>query len=214
MKIYYRNSNLIGRWLHLYVLNKVNTYNVFQVQQLFTYRESTKHSQRNTDCIDFDKILEHVGGWGIFQWKLTGILVLTTFVMSYVSFSPILYMYTPDHWCNIPQNYSDLLQISNQTNLEILEEIMIPIDKVTLKKSQCFMYDPNSIDDATTSANRSQWQTIKCMHGWQYNFTGYYASISTKVSFKLGFLQIGLGYNIHLDTYLTSWLWDNNFLQL
>ena len=170
------------------MLKKVNTYNVLQVQQLFTYRESTKHSQRNTDCIDFDKILEHVGGWGIFQWKLTGILVLTTFVMSYVSFSPILYMYTPDHWCNIPQNYSDLLQISNQTDLE---EIMIPMDKVTLKKSQCFMYDPDSIGDGISS-NRSQWQTIKCMHGWQYNFTGYYTSISTKVSFKPGFLKKGL----------------------
>ena len=144
-------------------------------------------SKRKT--IDFDEILEHVGGWGIFQWKLTGVLMITTFVLSYVAFSPILYMYTPDHWCNIPQNYSDLLQISNQTNLEILEEIMIPIDKVTLKKSQCFMYDPNSIDDATTSANRSQWQTIKCMHGWQYNFTGYYTSISTKVSVKPGLLH-------------------------
>jgi len=85
-------------------------------------------------------------------------------------------MYTPDHWCNIPQNYSDLLQISNQTDLE---EIMIPIDKVTLKKSQCFMYNPDSIGDGISS-NSSQWQTIKCMHGWQYNFTGYYTSISTK----------------------------------
>ena len=71
-------------------------------------------------------------------------------------------MYTPDHWCNIPQNYSDLFQISNHTNLE---EIMIPTDKVTLKKSQCFMYDPNSIDDAIT-ANRSHWQTTRCIHGW------------------------------------------------
>ena len=138
-----------------------------------------------TDNTDFDEILDHVGGWGIFQKKLTGILMLATFVLSYVSHSPILYMYTPDHWCNIPQNYSDLLQISNQTDFE---EIMIPMDKVTLKKSQCFMYDPDSIGDGI-SANRSQWQTIKCMHGWQYNFTGYYSSISTKVSVKPGLLH-------------------------
>ena len=106
--------------------------------------------------------------------------MLTTFVMSYVLFSPILYIYTPDHWCNIPQNYSDLLQISNHTDLE---EIMIPMDKVTLKKSQCFMYDPNSIDDAISN-NKSQRKITKCIHGWQYNFTGYYTSISTKVIFK------------------------------
>ena len=84
-----------------------------------------------TDNTDFDEILDHVGGWGIFQKKLTGILMLATFVLSYVSHSPILYMYTPDHWCNIPQNYSDLFEISNQTDLE---EILIPTDKVTLKK--------------------------------------------------------------------------------
>ena len=69
-----------------------------------------------------------------------------------------------------------------------IKPIMIPMDKVTLKKSQCFMYDPDSIGDGI-SANRSQWQTIKCMHGWQYNFTGYYTSISTKVSVKPGLLH-------------------------
>ena len=150
-----------------------------KIHQLFICRQSTKHLKSNTDSIDFEEILEHVGGWGIFQKKLTGILMLATFVLSYVSHSPILYMYTPDHWCNIPQNYSDLLQISNQTDLE---EIMIPTDKVTLKKSQCYMYDPDSIDDVI-STNRSK--TKKCIHGWQYNFTGYYTSISTKVCFSL-----------------------------
>ena len=156
------------------------------MHHLFSYRESTKHLKINTDSIDFDEILEHVGGWGIFQKKLTGILMLATFVWSYVSHSPILYMYAPDHWCNIPQNYSDLFQISNHTDLE---EIMIPTDKVTLKKSQCFMYDPDSIDDVI-SVNRSQWQTTKCIHGWQYNFTGYYTSISTKVPLFLMLLYL------------------------
>ena len=156
----------------------------YSLKSIFFRGSGPKRSRRNTlvtDNTDFDEILDHVGGWGIFQKKLTGILMLATFVLSYVSHSPILYMYTPDHWCNIPQNYSDLLQISNQTDFE---EIMIPMDKVTLKKSQCFMYDPNSIDDAI-SANRSQWQTTKCIHGWQYNFTGYYTSISTKVPLSL-----------------------------
>ena len=174
--------NQVSSLDHFVVQNSVSK----KIYQLFIYRESTKHLKGNTDSIDFDEILEHVGGWGIFQKKLTGILMIATFLLSYVSYSPILYMYTPDHWCNIPQNYSDLLQISNQTDLE---EIMIPTDKVTLKKSQCFMYDPNSIDDAIF-ANRSQWQTTKCIHGWQYNFTGYYTSISTKVPLFLMLLYL------------------------
>ena len=55
------------------------------------------------------------------------------------------------------------------------------------------MYDPNSIDDAI-SGNRSQWETTKCIHGWQYNFTGYYTSISTKVPLSLMLLYCVVGH--------------------
>ena len=126
---------------------------------------------------DFDEILEHVGGWGVFQWKLLGVLMFSTFVLSYVAYSPILFIYTPDHWCHIPQNYTEILQISNKTDLK---DLMIPIDENTMEKSKCYMYDPDSIRESFE--NKSNWDTIKCMHGWQYNFTGYFTSISTDVS--------------------------------
>ena len=86
-------------------------------------------------------------------------------------------MYTPDHWCNIPQNYSDILGFSNQT---VLHELLIPIDENDMKRSQCLMYDPESINESPE--NKSKWQTIKCLHGWQYNFTGYFRSITTQVN--------------------------------
>ena len=113
----------------------------------------------------------------MFQWKLLLVLMFSTFVMSYTGYSQILYMYTPDHWCRIPENYSEIYQISNnQTNID---DIMIPIDEDTMKRSQCFMYDPNSIDEI--SGNRSNWSQIKCIHGWNYNLTGLFISITTQV---------------------------------
>ena len=127
--------------------------------------------------IDFDEILDHVGGWGIFQWKLLSVLMFSTFVMSYTGYSQILYMYTPDHWCNIPENYSQILQTEN--NETDIYELMIPIDEETMKRSQCFMFDPNSLDEI--SGNKSNWSQIKCIHGWQYNDTGLFTSITMQV---------------------------------
>ena len=118
---------------------------------------------------DFDEILEHVGGWNVFQWKLLVVLIFTTYIHAFVDYSPILYMYTPNHWCHVPENYSDEIQ-----------DILIPIDKTTRTKSQCLMYDPDSIENITH--DKSKWKTIKCTHGWQYNLTGYFTSITTKVN--------------------------------
>ena len=78
-------------------------------------------------------------------------------------------MYTPNHWCHVPENYSNEIQ-----------DILIPIDKTTQKKSQCLMYDPDSIENITH--DKSKWKIIKCTHGWQYNLTGYFTSITTKVN--------------------------------
>ena len=133
-----------------------------------------------TDNIDFDEFLEHVGGWGVFQWKLLGVLMFSTFVLSYVGYSPILYLSTPDHWCKIPKNYTEILQISEKIDLI---DLMIPVDESTMEKSKCYMYDPDSISDSF--GNKSNWNKIKCVHGWHYNFTGYFTSISTDVS-KVG----------------------------
>ena len=102
---------------------------------------------------------------------------MSTFILSYVGYSQILYLYTPDHWCKIPQNYSDILNIDPADILDFI----IPIDEKTMQRSQCYMFDPKSIGDSSISSNKSNWKTVKCMHGWEYNFTGYFTSISTQV---------------------------------
>ena len=52
---------------------------------------------------DFDDILEHVGGWGPFQYFSTLVFFLFNIFLGYVYLSPILTVYTPPHFCNIPQ---------------------------------------------------------------------------------------------------------------
>ena len=52
---------------------------------------------------DFDDILTYVGGWGRFQYMITLVNFLFNIFLGYVYLSPILTVYTPPHFCNIPQ---------------------------------------------------------------------------------------------------------------
>ena len=52
---------------------------------------------------DFDDILEHVGGWGRFQYLTTLVFFLFNIFLGYVHLSPIITLYTPPHNCRVPQ---------------------------------------------------------------------------------------------------------------
>lgn len=127
-----------------------------------------------TEKMDFDDMLGHVGGWGKFQYRLLLISVPFTFFLAYVGYAPILFLYVPDHWCAIPENYKIAL---NTTDEEALINVLIPIDKDTQKRDQCHIYDLNQIRNVN---NTSEWPIIQCPEGWQYNFTGYFTSASTE----------------------------------
>ena len=73
---------------------------------------------------DFDDILEHVGGWGRFQYITTLVFFLFNIFLGYVYLSPILTLYTPPHWCAVPE----LANLS----LEARREVAIPKDEAVL----------------------------------------------------------------------------------
>ena len=52
---------------------------------------------------DFDDILDYVGGWGPFQYFSTFVFFLFNIFLGYVYLSPIITLYTPPHFCKIPQ---------------------------------------------------------------------------------------------------------------
>ena len=76
---------------------------------------------------DFDDILEHVGGWGRFQYFTTLVFFLFNMFLGYVYLSPIITLYTPPHSCRVPA-------LAN-TSLVDRRRLAIPPDPDT--PSQC-----------------------------------------------------------------------------
>ena len=70
---------------------------------------------------DFDDILDHVGGWGRFQYQITVVNLLFNMFLGYVYYSPILTVFTPPHWCAVPQ-------LGNLSQ-DLRREISIPRDE-------------------------------------------------------------------------------------
>ena len=113
-------------------------------------------------------------------------MIQFTFFLAYVGYSPILYLYVPDHWCSIPQDVQDKVSFSNMTDLL---DVLIPYDENIQKRSQCYMYDVSGIDDPNDLLNTSMVVPLtKCTNGWTYNFTGYFHSASTEVSTYINYI--------------------------
>ena len=70
---------------------------------------------------DFDDVLQYVGGWGRFQYKVTVVNLLFNMFLGYVYYSPILTVFTPPHWCRVSQ----LANLSQ----DLRREIAIPRDQ-------------------------------------------------------------------------------------
>ena len=132
---------------------------------------------RSSGKIEFDELLTHIDGWGKFQIKLLILFIQFTFFLAYVGYSPILYLHVPDHHCTIPQEYLDKFNVTNPNDLL---DILIPYDDNLQKRSQCYMYDMSDIDDIF-ELNKTL-PLHKCTHGWTYDFTDHFPSVSTQVS--------------------------------
>ena len=77
---------------------------------------------------DFDDILEHVGGWGRFQYFTTLVFFLFNMFLGYVYYSPILTVFTPPHWCAVPD-------LANLT-MDQRRELAIPRDEDVLGEAE------------------------------------------------------------------------------
>lgn len=127
--------------------------------------------------LNFDDMLDHVGGWGKFQIRLLLIFVPFTFFLAYVGYAPILFLYVPDHWCRIPNHYRASLNASDEDGLI---DLVIPLDEDD-RKSKCSIYDLDAILEGGGS-NKSAWPIRNCPEGWTYNYTGYFHSAATQAN--------------------------------
>ena len=77
---------------------------------------------------DFDDILLYVGGWGKFQYRITLVFFLFNIFLGYVFLSPIITLYTPPHWCTVPD-------LANLT-MDQRRELAIPRDEEVLGEAE------------------------------------------------------------------------------
>ena len=82
------------------------------------YKQNITKKSKPITC--FEDILHHVGGWGPFQWFLTLLNFLFIFFLGTVTYSPILTLFTPQHFCKIED-------LQNMT-LESRRNLAIPAD--------------------------------------------------------------------------------------
>ena len=95
--------------------------------------DEKKTAEVGSGLKDFDDILKHIGGWGPFQYVLTLIFFPFNIFLGYVSLSPILTLFTPPHWCLVPE-------LANLTRDERMQ-LSIPRDTdVAGGFSQCSQY--------------------------------------------------------------------------
>ncbi|XP_069188211.1 carcinine transporter-like [Procambarus clarkii] len=146
---------------------------------------------------DFDAIFDHIGGFGRYQMVLFTVNCMMNSFLAFVYFGQIFMTLTPPHWCRAPPD----LQGLNLTE-EQLKDLTIPRDASSGKFLQCRIYDvdfvkvvsspiiwPNVSFQNTSWANASwpttswanaSWPTTSCTHGWTYDYSLYYPTITSQ----------------------------------
>ena len=96
-------------------------------------RMKSKEDESEGKMKDFDDVLQHVGGWGPFQYLLVLIFFPFNIFLGYVYLSPILTVFTPPHWCKVP----DLMNLTREER----KLLAIPQDLTAVGGySQCTQY--------------------------------------------------------------------------
>jgi hypothetical protein len=80
----------------------------------------------------------YVGGWNRYQLHLLLIFFPFTMFLAYVSYTPILFLYVPDHWCT-----PDPILLNSSLSMDKILELAIPPgeeENQHLPRAQCHMY--------------------------------------------------------------------------
>jgi len=138
--------------------------------------DENKHEEDNIktkkNLEDFDDILMQVGGWGLFQYLLTIAFFPFNIFLGYVYLSPILTLFTPPHWCKVPE----LMNLTRE------ERKLLAIPKIDGEYSQCKQYlvdwsqiIPGELDNPNISLPIGD-----CQAGWEYELEDYHTSITVQ----------------------------------
>lgn len=123
--------------------------------------------------MEFEDLLEDIGDFGKYQKRLIWyFLVPSAALLPWFSMNILFMVFTPDHWCNIPELATSNLSIHMQRRLVAPED-----------NSSCFRYDFNY----TEALLSDRWQLkndtllVPCDRGWKYDNTYFDETAATKV---------------------------------
>ncbi|XP_042872134.1 organic cation transporter protein-like [Penaeus japonicus] len=128
---------------------------------------------------NFESVLTHVGGFGCYQGLLFGVAAILNIFVAFVYFGQMFMTLTPPHWCHAPPGLEDL----NLTEAQ-LKELTIPRHENGEFQS-CARYDVNFtqvVESRNLSWPDPSWPLTSCTHGWTYNFSLYYPTITSQLN--------------------------------
>ena len=124
---------------------------------------------------DFDEILEEVGGYGRFQWRILALMQPPFLFLGFTLLSQLWLLLEPDHWCHVPE--LEALGFSP----EHVRDISIPREERAGREqfSHCLRYDVNfsQIDDPANWRPDNTTSLVSCSSGWHYDFSELYPTI-------------------------------------
>lgn len=127
----------------------------------------------------FEDIFSHIGGFGKYQMFLFIVNCYINVMVVFCCFGQIFMTVAPPHWCSAPPHLADL----NLTAEEI-KDLTIPKDSVTGEYDKCHIYDVDFAEVVRTNVSwhNTTWHVTRCRHGWTYDYSLYYPTITTQLN--------------------------------
>ncbi|XP_042901440.1 carcinine transporter isoform X3 [Parasteatoda tepidariorum] len=120
---------------------------------------------------EFEDLLEEIGDFGKYQKRLLIVfLIPSALVLPWFSMNIIFMVFTPEHWCYVPE------VVNSNLSHEVQRSIIVPRGN-----SSCFKYDVNYTELFTSGSLQIKNDTpiISC-RSWQYDTTYFEETAASK----------------------------------
>ncbi|XP_066947436.1 organic cation transporter protein-like [Macrobrachium rosenbergii] len=128
---------------------------------------------------DFEDIFEYIGGFGKFQYSLFAANCLINIFLATVYYGQMFMTLTPPHWCRPPPEVSSL----NLTEEEV-KLLTLPWSDHSSDYESCVIYNVDFVEIVTSNESWPDptWPSTSCTHGWSYNYSLYYPTITSELN--------------------------------
>ncbi|KAJ8047583.1 Organic cation transporter protein [Holothuria leucospilota] len=119
--------------------------------------------------MEFEEILQHIGEFGPFQWRVYILLCLFSLVTPFHLFSQIFFAKPVDHWCydhTVDSLNCSVFNITEEECLHVKKDIYIPKNSKSNFET-CLKYQLDDTIESVVDSNVTN--VIGCDEGWSYD---------------------------------------------